>query len=114
MLMLDVVGLRETNDAYGHRAGDAVLKKIARAIRGSVRADDVASRWIGDNFAILAPGIEPSQAEVLARRIEGGLQAERIGIRWGVAEYHGDALSVQDLVAQALKAVGQGSGAAAA
>ena len=56
LLMFDVVNLRETNVAYGHRAGDAVLKRIANAIRSSIRADDLASRWIGDNFAILAPG----------------------------------------------------------
>ena len=105
VLVLDVENLRETNDAYGHRAGDAVLKRIARAVRSSVRGDDLASRWIGDNFAILAPGIDPTQAGTLARRIEGALQSDRISIRWGTAEYHGDALSGQDLVAAALKSI---------
>jgi len=104
LLMLDVENLREVNDAYGHRAGDAVLKRIAKAIQSSIRSDDVASRWIGDDFAILAPGIDAEQAGVLARRIQTWLQSERISIHWGAAEYHGDALTAQDLLAAARKA----------
>ena len=105
LLMLDVEKLRDVNEAYGHRAGDAVLKRIARAVRGSIRSDDVAARWIGDNFTILAPGFYASQAEVLAKRIETALQPERVSIRWGTAEYHGDALTAQDLLAAALKSL---------
>jgi diguanylate cyclase (GGDEF)-like protein len=105
LLMLDVVNLRETNEAYGHRAGDAVLKRIANAIRTSIRGDDLASRWIGDNFAILAPGLDPVQAQALAKRVEAALQSERISILWGAAEYHGDALTAQDLVVAALKSI---------
>jgi len=105
LLMLDVEKLRDVNEAYGHRAGDAVLKRIARAIRASIRSDDVAARWIGDNFTILAPTFYASQAEVLAKRIETALQPERVSIRWGTAEYHGDALTAQDLLAAALKSL---------
>ena len=110
LLMIDVVNLRETNAAYGHRAGDAVIKRIARAIRASVRGDDVASRWIGDDFAILAPGIDASQAAVMAGRIETALQSDRISIRWGIAEYHGDALTAQDLLTAALKSLSERAG----
>src|SRR5437763_4786022 len=110
LLMIDVVNLRETNAAYGHRAGDAVIKRIARAIRASVRGDDVASRWIGDDFAILAPGIDASQAAVMAGRIETALQSDRISIRWGTAEYHGDALTAQDLLTAALKSLSERAG----
>jgi diguanylate cyclase (GGDEF)-like protein len=105
LLMIDVEDLRETNEAYGHRAGDAVLKRIARAIRTSIRGDDLASRWIGDDFAILAPGIDTAQAAVLAGRIEAALQSDRISIQWGTAEYHGDALTAQDLLTAALKSI---------
>jgi diguanylate cyclase (GGDEF)-like protein len=105
LLMLDVEKLRDVNDAYGHRAGDAVLKRIAKAIRASIRSDDVASRWIGDNFAILAPGFYSAQADTLAQRIEAALQSDRVSIRWGTAEYHGDALTAQDLLAAGLKSL---------
>ena len=108
-LVHEVDDLRETNQAYGHRAGDAVLKRAARAIRTSIRGDDRASRWIGDDFAILAPGIDAAQAAVLAGRIETALQSDRISIRWGTAEYHGDALTAQDLLTAALKALSEGA-----
>jgi diguanylate cyclase (GGDEF)-like protein len=110
LLMVDVQDLRETNEAYGHRAGDAVLKRMARAIRTSIRGDDLASRWIGDDFAILAPGIDAAQAAVLAGRIEAALQSDRISVRWGTAEYHGDALTAQDLLTAALKSLADRSG----
>ena len=105
LLMLDVEKLRDVNDAYGHRAGDAVLKRIALAIRTSVRGLDLASRWIGDDFAILAPGLDVSQAGSLAKRIETALQSDRISIRWGTAEYRGDVLTAQDLLAAGVKAL---------
>ena len=105
LLILDVANLREVNDAYGYRAGDAVLKRIARAIRSSIRAGDLASRWIGDDFAVLAPGTDLAACEVLATRIASALQSERISIRWGVAEYRGDAQTTQDLLAAALRAL---------
>jgi len=103
LLMLDVDNLRETNDAYGHRA-----------IRTSIRSDDLGSRWIGDNFAILAPGIDAAQAELLAKRIETAVQSDRISIRWGAAEYRGDALTAQDLVAAALRSTARTSDGLAA
>jgi len=114
LLMIDVEDLRETNEAYGHRAGDAVLKRIARAIRASIRGDDLAARWIGDDFTVLAPGIDTAQAEVLAGRIETALQSDRISIQWGTAEYHGDALTAQDLLAAALKSMPGRAGRGAA
>jgi diguanylate cyclase (GGDEF)-like protein len=114
LLMLDVVNLRETNDAYGHHAGDAVLKRIAKAIRLSIRSDDLAARWIGDNFAILAPAIDEERARTLAKRVETALESERISVRWGITEYHGDAMTAQDLVQAGLKAVDRTPDAAAA
>src|SRR5256712_9213934 len=97
LLMLDVEKLRDVNEAYGHRAGDAVLKRIARAIRASIRSDDVADRWIGDNFAILSPGFYASQANVLPKRIVSVLQSDLASIRWGTAEDQWDALHPQYL-----------------
>jgi diguanylate cyclase (GGDEF)-like protein len=110
LLMIDVEDLRATNEAYGHRAGDAVLKRMARAIRTSIRGDDLASRWIGDDFAILAPGIDAAQAGLLAGRIETALQSDRISIRWGTAEYHGDAMTAQDLLTASLKSLADRAG----
>ena len=105
LLILDVDDLRAVNRAYGYRAGDAVLKKSARAISGSLRSGDFAARWIGDDFLILAPETSAQAASDLGRRIETNLRSERISIRWGIAEYRGDGLTTQDLLTRAIRSL---------
>jgi diguanylate cyclase (GGDEF)-like protein len=105
LVILDVDNLREVNRAYGYRAGDAVLKKIARLVSGSVRPGDLAARWMGDDFMILAPETSVEDASDLARRIESSLRSDRISIRWGSAEYRGDGLTAQDLLNRAIRSL---------
>ena len=105
LLIVDVNNLREVNRAYGYRAGDAVLKKIARAVSGSVRAGDFAARWMGDDFLILAPETSAEDASDLAKQIETSLRSDRISIRWGNAEYRGDGLTAQDLLNRAIRSL---------
>ena len=52
---LDVDGFKTINDRLGHAEGDALLKAIARAISGNIRATDIAARLGGDEFAVLLP-----------------------------------------------------------
>ncbi|HEY8678401.1 MAG TPA: HD domain-containing phosphohydrolase [Candidatus Dormibacteraeota bacterium] len=103
LLMLDVDNLREVNQAYGYRAGDAVLKRIAPAVRSCIRSGDVAARWIGDDFVILTPETDLEAAGALAKRIQTALESDRISIRWGRAEYRGDGLTAQDLLSAAVR-----------
>ncbi len=114
LVIIDVDNLREVNRDYGYRAGDAVLKKIARAVRGATRSTDQAARWMGDEFVILAPETTRDQGGELAGRILAALQGERITIRWGQAEYRGDGLTAQDLLGQAMRALAGTSGNLAA
>jgi diguanylate cyclase (GGDEF)-like protein len=53
LLFLDLDDFKRINDAFGHQAGDAVLKQAAARIQGSVRAHDRVARLGGDEFAIL-------------------------------------------------------------
>jgi diguanylate cyclase (GGDEF)-like protein len=71
LLLMDVDGLKGINDAHGHRAGDAALRRTASAIRSGSRATDVAGRWGGDEFVLLAPDTSADEAWVLADRIRG-------------------------------------------
>ncbi len=50
LICLDVDGLKAVNDAYGHSAGDDVLRDIVRRVRGSLRASDLIGRLGGDEF----------------------------------------------------------------
>ena len=54
IITLDMDGLKQINDGFGHRAGDAALQEVAKRIKRSVREADTVSRLGGDEFGILA------------------------------------------------------------
>jgi diguanylate cyclase (GGDEF)-like protein len=53
---LDVVGLKHTNDTWGHEAGDHLLQAVGESLREGLRSYDVAVRWGGDEFVCALPG----------------------------------------------------------
>jgi diguanylate cyclase (GGDEF)-like protein len=77
-LMLDIDRFKSFNDAYGHAAGDEVLRAVGRVLARVARVTDVAARIGGDEFAVLAPGTSLEDTRSLARRIERELEAESI------------------------------------
>ena len=79
---VDVDGLKGANDGYGHDFGDAVLRAVADAIFGSVRAADAVGRWGGDEFIVVGLGVG-QDPQGLRQRIEAVLVAHPVsGGRW--------------------------------
>jgi diguanylate cyclase (GGDEF)-like protein len=75
VLLIDLDGFKDINDAYGHEAGDRVLVGFADVLRGCVRQSDLAARLGGDEFAVMLPGVRDTAAAVAAAsRILNGLQ----------------------------------------
>lgn len=68
-MMVDADGFKAINDAYGHQAGDMVLKQLAKALRFSVRSDDIVCRLGGDEFVILCPDTDLNGVEKLGGQI---------------------------------------------
>jgi len=66
---LDVDDFKVINDRLGHTAGDAVLRSVAQAIRGVLRASDSVGRLGGDEFAILLPDTDAAAAQEVFRRL---------------------------------------------
>jgi diguanylate cyclase (GGDEF)-like protein len=67
---LDLDRFKEINDTFGHPVGDALLKAVAKRLRGSIRKNDFLARLGGDEFAIIQIGGEgPEQSERLAKRV---------------------------------------------
>src|SRR3989454_2370864 len=69
LLLLDVDQLKAVNDRWGHQAGDQMLVRVAGAIRDSLRACDTASRYGGDEFAVILPDTDARAARLVAERI---------------------------------------------
>lgn len=69
LLLVDVDGLKEINDRWGHMAGNAALRHVARVVRDRKRTEDLAARWGGDEFVLLLPGADVAAAERVAREI---------------------------------------------
>ncbi len=73
LIMTDVNGLKLTNDAFGHQAGDNLLKEIAQILKNGCRADEIISRIGGDEFVIIVPKSDAMQARVLIDRLNAAL-----------------------------------------
>ena len=86
--LLDVDYFKAFNDAYGHLAGDAALRQVARAILNSLRrSSDFAARYGGEEFALILPGTDAAGAVALCESIAGAIrtlgiphQASSLGI----------------------------------
>ena len=70
LIVLDVDRLKPINDAFGHAAGDQVLKAIVTVLRAQVRASDVVGRLGGDEFALLLWNLSETDARAKAAALE--------------------------------------------
>jgi diguanylate cyclase (GGDEF)-like protein/PAS domain S-box-containing protein/putative nucleotidyltransferase with HDIG domain len=76
----DINGLKLTNDVFGHRAGDDLIKRAAEILRQSTREEDAIARVGGDEFLILLPGIGEDEAGNVMKRIHKGFEEAVIDV----------------------------------
>jgi diguanylate cyclase (GGDEF)-like protein len=74
LVMIDLDHFKAVNDTLGHSVGDLALKEFANLILETVRAEDVAVRWGGEEFIILVPHTDCKAAAALAERIRSSFE----------------------------------------
>lgn len=72
LFYMDLDGLKQVNDAYGHETGDALLRDAARVLKATFRESDIVSRLGGDEFAILAAN--SAQSEIVLGCVQAALE----------------------------------------
>ncbi|HEX7177160.1 MAG TPA: diguanylate cyclase, partial [Pyrinomonadaceae bacterium] len=104
VIMLDLDDFKQVNDRFGHKAGDQMLREVARLLQAQLREYDFLARYAGDEFVALVQELTAEQSEELSVRIERvvsqfslhvrGDQRARVGISVGSATYglHGETL----------------------
>jgi diguanylate cyclase (GGDEF)-like protein len=119
LLFVDTDRFKAWNDTYGHASGDALLRAIARVLRGAVSGDELAARNGGDEFCLVLVDAEKSAAigraerlrravaeiDLAALRPAGASGDVRVTASIGVAAYPADAASAHDLLEAADRAM---------
>jgi diguanylate cyclase (GGDEF)-like protein len=78
VVVLDIDDLKPINDRFGHAAGDYTIRTVAKTIRSVIRADDLLFRWGGDEFLVILPHVEDTEARNRFDRLKGSLQGVKL------------------------------------
>jgi diguanylate cyclase (GGDEF)-like protein len=73
LLLLDLDHFKEVNDQHGHASGDTVLRQLAHLLTDTLRTGDLVTRWGGEEFLMLLPGVELPRAIELAERLRAAV-----------------------------------------
>jgi len=96
ILFIDIDHFKQINDSYGHNTGDDILKNFASLLQLTLRDEDIAFRYGGEEFVVLAKDADTSQAYKLAERVRKKVEAydfkidHPVSISLGVSEYSKD------------------------
>lgn len=71
VLIIDLDGLKQINDKYGHAAGDVLLKTFAEGLRKAIRGSDLAARLGGDEFMVLLSECKTEEVWLVLQRLTG-------------------------------------------
>jgi len=114
VLMIDSDNLKGVNDAYGHAAGNRMLRQLAAATQAELRFTDVAARYGGDEFIVLLPETPPQGAMEVAERIRNRVAGNPLeldgkhvvsSVSIGIACYPEDGGTLDALAAHADRAL---------
>lgn len=114
LLMVDLDRFKEKNDTYGHLVGDVVLRDVAQLMRRHLRDIDLMARFGGEEFVILLPEADVSQALPIAQRLRQLIEVHPIRaydellaqtVSIGLAAYPAQGTTLEQLMERADQAL---------
>ncbi len=101
-VMLDLDGLKDINDRFGHLAGDRALCRLADILKDCSRSVDVLARQGGDEFGLMLPETDVASAEIVVRRIgmllAKDIEEPGISVSFGIAGFPADGEAIATLI----------------
>lgn len=101
LMMLDLDHFKVINDSQGHPVGDKALKEVAKTLLETVRDCDHVGRYGGDEFIIVLPETDVSDAMLIAERLREVLNSVKLTISIGVAKLERDDVHIETLIHRA-------------
>ena len=102
ILMLDLDNFKDFNDRHGHPAGDEALRTFAEVLRSCMRDGDLASRYGGEEFAVMLPGVDAEAAVMIAQRIRSRAESAILSLSPGITDRITVSIGVAEAPFQAL------------
>lgn len=106
LIFIDLDRFKDTNDSFGHPAGDLLLKEVTRRLTGCMRSDDTVARLGGDEFVLLLEAIpRPDKAAVVAEKVQQAFadpvnthgQSIHVSVSMGICTYPQDGVEAETL-----------------
>ena len=82
-IIFDLDHFKQVNDTFGHQAGDQALREIAAQVQEQCRANDILSRFGGEEFVVLLPDTDPAGVREIAERLRRTILSCRINLTDG-------------------------------
>ncbi|MFN8413619.1 MAG: sensor domain-containing diguanylate cyclase [Anaerolineales bacterium] len=109
LIMLDIDYFKNYNDQYGHQTGDKILITLCSFIKEHIKAQDAVGRWGGEEFAIVLPNVNGTQAIQVAQRIQQSMETLKLEdpehglisaptISQGIAVYPNETMDISKLI----------------
>lgn len=113
LILIDIDFFKKFNDTYGHQAGDAVLRQVARTLKKNVRSTDVVCRYGGEEMSIILSNTDKDEAIITAQKICQAIASrpfklgndleKNVTISLGVATYPQDGETPAELISHSDK-----------